>query len=479
MLGDIANWISAKPVMGLLTLAAALVAFGSALSQSKVPSNAIWPWLRRIVEASVKAMLLFGLLWAFHATLNHDIEAFSSTHNNVLAAQRHSVEAFWGNPITQDELVVNHFVQVAKLEEVSQKDPAKPKLYRNVKERQPVPQNSVIGFRGDVNVTLDDRETLETKIAVYTTSARYEYDVVNNSDLETEAEFTFPLASGQTLENFGITVDDQDLSSQLRFASDSVSWTIMMKPQQQNKIIVTYACKGIDSFFYRVPIQREIKNFALTLMTSTKAFYVLIEPDNDLMHSDYTDTNDHRGAILTWKLDRVIMAPRMGIALRGPEEFDLYGKVQQVLGTGSNALALLVAMLALTLLIGGRSLQLLDLALVAGAYCVQFLIIGGVSDYIGFWGLLIGGAVLSGVLTFFIFRQLSSKLLRVLIYALAGFFIFVYPRSAFFIETQRNTFDGIAQAGLIVYLFGLSLYTRLEARRARALPAPVEPPRSC
>jgi hypothetical protein len=469
MIGDIANWISTQPVMGLLMLAAALVAFSSALSHSKVPSDAIWPWLRRIIEASVKAMLLLGLLWAFYATLSHDIEAFSSTHNSVLAAQRSGVEASWGKPITQDELVVNHFIQVAKLEEIPQKDPAKPKLYRNVKERQPVPQNSVIGFRGDVSAALDERELLETKLAVYTVSVCFEYDVVNNSDFETEAEFRFPFAPDQTFENFGVTVDGQAISSQLRFASDGVAWKGVMRPQQQNKVTITYVSKGRHGFSYRVPVQREIKNLALTVTADSKAFRPVVEPGGDLMSADSKDTDDHRGATLTWKLDRVIMAPLMGIIFYEPEKPDLYGKVQQMLQIGPKALTLLVAMLALTLLIGGQPARFLDLALAAGAYCVQFLIMGGVSDYVGFWGLLVGAAVLSGVLTFFVFRWLTSKLLRVLVYALAGFFIFVYPRSAFFIETQRNTFDGIVQVGLIVYLFGLTLYTQLEARRARAL----------
>lgn len=475
MLDGIALWISAKPVMGLLLLMAALAAFGFALRQSRDSSSALWPWLRRIIEASVRAILLFGLIWAFQATLSHHIEAFGSAHDSVISARRRKAEAMWGKPITQDELAVSHFVQVTKQEVITPKDPAQPPLYRNVPERQLVPQNSIIGFRGNVTVTLDEDKTWEARVAVYTINARYEYDIVNRSDSETEAEFAFPLASEQTLEDFGVTVDDQDWSPHLRFASGSVSWTIKMKPQQQNKIMVTYACKGIDSFFYRVPVQREIKDFVFTLTSSTKAFWVWIEPDNERMHSDYADTNDHRGAILTWKLDRVIMAPRMGIALRGPE--DRYGQVKLVLGTGPAALTLLGAMLALTLLIGGQPVRLLDLALVAGACCAQFLLLAGVGDYVGWGELLIGGATLTGGVVFFTCRSLPSRLLRILIYVLAGFFGLVYPRWGLYIETQRNTFEGMLLVGLIVYLFGWSLYTRLRAWRVPSSSVPLEPPR--
>ncbi len=477
MLSGIAHWISARPIVGLLVLAVALAAFGSALGQAKDSSPAFWPWLRRIVEASVKAILLFGLIWAFQATLSHDLEAFGSTHESALAAKRRQAEARWGKPIVQDELAVYHFVEVTKQEVITPKNPAQPKLYRNVPERQLVPQNSVIGFRGNVTVTLDEREMRETWVAAYTLNARYEYEVMNHSDLETEAEFKFPLVPGHTFERLVITADGQDISPRLQFAMDSVSWKSKMKPQQQSRVVVTYASKGTDQFLYRIPVQRELRNSELILTVSTKSFYVLIQPENDLMRSDYQDTEDRRGAILTWKLDRVIMAPQMGIALRGPQAFDLYNKVKLVLGTGPTVLTLLGAMLALTLLIGGQPVRLLDLALVAGVCCVQFLILAGLSDYVGFGELLLGGAALAGGLIFCIFRPLPSRWLHVLIYALAGFFGFVYPRSGLYIETQRNVFEGVVQAGLIVYLFGLSLYARLQAQRVSSSSAPVEPPR--
>ena len=80
--------------------------------------------------------------------------------------------------------------------------------------------------------------------------------------------------------------------------------------------------------------------------------------------------------------------------------------------------------------------------------------------------LLIVGAVLTGALTFLLFRGHSSRMLRTLIYALVAFFTIVYPLSSLLDQVSlRNALDGIVQVGLIVYLFGLTLYTRLGEKR--------------
>jgi hypothetical protein len=152
----------------------------------------------------------------------------------------------------------------------------------------------------------------------------------------------------------------------------------------------------------------------------------------------------------------------MGVALLQPEQPG--AKVLRVLWNSPYALTLLGTMLALTLLIRGEPIHFLDLALLSGAYCVQFLVMAAVSDFFfGFWGSLVLGAFLTGLMTFLLFRRRPSRLLRVLIFALVGFFTIVYPLAGLLTQvTQRNSFDGAVQVGMILYLFGLSLYTRVE-----------------
>jgi hypothetical protein len=236
----------------------------------------------------------------------------------------------------------------------------------------------------------------------------------------------------------------------------------------------------MESFFYQVPAQREIRNFVLTLvMMDTKAFYVVTDPEGDVMKSGYEDTDDHRGAILTWKLDRMIMAPKIGIDLfREEQAYNPYGRVLRMIGKGPNAFLLLGTVLALTLLIQRERLRLLDLMLLSAAYLALFLTVTGASDYLGLWGSLVLGVSLIGMLAFLIYRNLLSNLSRVLVYALVGFFAVTYPLTNFLIEShylnrfiyykdieaQRNAFEGIVQVGLIVYLFGLALHAQLKTR---------------
>jgi hypothetical protein len=465
------SWIKAEPVSGLLLILSAVGLLGSALSKSKETSPAPWPWLRRITVAFVKTVLFLGLLWAFHVLIENNNKTFNSTHKASSAAKRRDVQALWGETLLQEELVVNHFANVARQEEVPRKDPAAPPLYRTVVERQPVPQNSIIGFRGQVDMQLSEPEKRKQGYALYngyTVNARYAYDVINNSDLETEVEFSFPLSPKQILyEDFEVTLDDQNISSQLLFAADAVSWKSVMRPQQQREVVVAYTSKGMEDFFYHVPAQREIRNFALTLTVDSRAFFILVDPQTDLTGPKYTTTEDQKGAILSWRLDRAIMAPKLGIALAQPEKpYAPYDKIRRVLENGPYAQALMAASLALTLLIWGQPVRLLDFAFLSGAYGAQFLVIAGASDYLGLWGSLALGAFLAGLLTLFLFRNLSSLPLRILAYVLAGFFIVVYPLTGLINKVaQRNAFDTIVQVGLIVYFFGLALFRQTRGEK--------------
>ena len=463
MLDRVINWVTVEPAISLLMIITAVVLFGSAFRKSKDSSTTFWPWLRRVIEASVGAVLFLGLLWAFRAILNNNNVTFNSTHGSLSEANRQSAQSIWGRPHVQRELVVSHFIETVVQEEIPREDPSQPPLYRNVKVRQQVPQNSVIGFTGDVCLTLSEREKGYALYSGYVINAQFEYEVINDSDLETEAEFAFPLSPGQTLyENFMITVDGQDISSKLRFSPDWIQWKSDMLPGQQNKIVVTYTSRGMDTFYYQVPVQREIKDFVLTLKVDRLPVSLLNYPGGCLTPSGIKPTEDQRGSILTWRLDKAITVAGMGVALLQPGQPG--AKVLRVLLNSPYALTLLGTMLGLTLLIRGEPIQFLDLALLSGAYCVQFLIMAAVSDFFfGFWGSLILGAFLTGFLTFLLFRKLPSKLLRVLIYSLVAFFTLVYPLSGLLEQTtQRNSFDNIVQVGLIVYIFGLSLYTQVQ-----------------
>jgi hypothetical protein len=218
----------------------------------------------------------------------------------------------------------------------------------------------------------------------------------------------------------------------------------------------------MDTFTYQITNRREIKEFELSLTIDHLPVSLLNYPNGALTPTEIKSTSDGLGSVLTWRLDRAITSAGMGVALIAPEQPG--AKVLQVLVNSAYGITLLLAVLCLTLLIRGEKVNFLDLALISGAYSIYYMVMASVSDlFFGFWGSLILGTVVTGLLTYLLFRRLESKLLRNLIYGIVGFFTIIYPLSGLLTQVaDRNTFDGLVQIGLIVYLFFLSLYTRVD-----------------
>jgi hypothetical protein len=461
LMNRIVDWINVEPSVSLLMIITAVVLFGSAFKMNDSAQNMFWPWLRKVIEASIGAILFLGLLWAFRSILNDNIATYYSTHGSVSDVSRSSAWSIWGRPHTQIELTVKHSHEVEVQEELPREDPTQPPLYRTVTQIQEVPQNSITSFTGDVQMSLSEREKGYALYSGYTLDVALNYDVVNNSKFETDAEFHFPLSQGQTLfENFIVEMDGRDISSDLRFATDVVSWTAKMKPHQKSKITIAYASRGMDYFYYQIPVQREIRNFVLTLTVDRLPVSMLNYPDGVITPTDIKPTADGKGSILTWNLDRAITVAGMGVALVQPEQPG--AKVLRVLVISPYALTLLGAMLALTMLIWGEKIQFLDIALLSAVYSTLFLVMSGISDSgFGFWGSLIAGALLVLLLTYFLFRNLASRALRILVYFLVIFFTVAYPLSGLLPELQQqNAFNNLVQVGLICYLVILSIYCR-------------------
>jgi hypothetical protein len=239
LLQRITTWISIEPTIGLLMVVTAIVLFGSAFGRVKRKSDSLWPWLRHLLEASVGALigavLFIGLLWAFRAILNDNIATFYSTHGSRSDVSSASAQTIWGRPHQQVELTVKHTHEVETQVEVPSTDPSQPSTYRTESHTEEVVQNSIVGFKGTVNMVLSEREKGYALYSGYTIDVTLQYDILNDSDIKTDATFAFELSPGQTLfENFIIMVDGRDMSPDLRFSHDVITWTTAMRPHQQS-----------------------------------------------------------------------------------------------------------------------------------------------------------------------------------------------------------------------------------------------------
>jgi hypothetical protein len=474
MLDRVFQWITVEPTVGLLMIITVVGLFVLAFYNAR--DAAIWPWLRGLMEAAIVAALFLGLLWAFRSILNTNNATFYSTHGSLSNVSLASAQSIWGKPHVQRELGYAHYANVLVTRELPREDPTKPALYENVMERQMVPQNSVTAFNGSVELTLSEREKGYALYNGYLINARFEYDVLNSSDKKTECDFDFALSPGQTLyDNFSISVDGEDISSQLRFSPDLVGWTTNFEPGETHKIVVAYQSRGMHTFYYQIPSQREIKNFQLAVTVDRLPVDMLNYPDNTLTPTRVDSTFDGRGSVLTWNLNKAITVAGMGIALPQPEQPG--AQVLRVLSNSPYAVTLLGAILALTLLIRAESVNILSLSLLVAAYSVEFLLMAAVSDYLfGFWGSLLLGAAVTGLLTYLLFRHHPSILLRRLIYGLVAFFTLIYPLSGLLPETSmQNSFTSLVQVGLIVYLFSLALYSQLERGKHKIEPGRESP----
>lgn len=463
LIQQIIKWINLEPTVGLLMLLTAVVLFGSAFKSYQESLEGFWPWLRHLLEAVIRAslgaILFLGLMWAFRVVLNDNVATFYSTHGSLSDVSRSSAQTIWGRPHTQVELTVTHSHEIEVQEELPREDLTKPPTYKTVIKREYIPQNSIVGFTGDIQMRLSEREKGYAFYSGYVIDVTLGYEVINDSDILTDAEFTFPLSAGQSLfENFVIRMDDEDLSPKLRIANDQVSWLLKMKPHQKSKIDITYASRGMDYFYYQIPVQREIKNFVLTLTIDRLPVSLLNYPDGVITPKEISPTADGRGSVLVWRFDRAITVAGMGVALHPPEQPG--AQVLRVLVISPYALTLLGAMLALTMLIWGEKVRFLDLALLSAVYSVQFLVMAALSDYFfGFWGSLAIGALLTIFLSFLLFRTLQNKPLRWSIYALVVFFTLIYPLSGLLTElAQQNAFNTLVEVGMILYIASLSLY---------------------
>src|SRR5258708_28864751 len=87
------GWMVLEPTIGLLMVVTAIVLFAAALRANKETSNSLWPWLRRIVESSISALLFLGLLWAFRAIMHNNNSQFNATHGSLSDANLTSAQS--------------------------------------------------------------------------------------------------------------------------------------------------------------------------------------------------------------------------------------------------------------------------------------------------------------------------------------------------------------------------------------------------
>jgi len=462
------SWMTLEPFIGLMMIIAAVVLFfgtyRKALERDQGGEDRFWPWFRRVVESLAVSVLFLGLLWSFRAILNSNLATFEGSHGRVSEANYESLQTIWGGPQVQQEIRVEHSVERTVEEELPREDPSKPPLFHKVTKRFVVPQNSILGSSGSASLAMNQRKKGSALYSGYDIAFETVYRVVNDSEETTEADFTFPLAGQVLYDDFQVLEDGRDIGPELRIDGGAVRWSETMKPQERREIKVSYRSRGVEFFYYQVPDPRQINGFDFTVTIDKMRIEDVNYPGNCLTPTEKPKpTPDGRGVILEWKLDGSITTAGMGVALAQPAQPG--AEVALVLERSPYALMLLVVSVSLTLIILGQGVRFLELALLSGAYCLLFIVLSSVSDYLfGFWGSLAAGAVLTMALAYVLYRRHPVTFVRWSVLALVAFFTLVYPLSGLFPDF-RNAFNGLVTAAMIVYLFLIALRSGLAAER--------------
>lgn len=455
------NWMEFEPAIGIMMVLAAIVLFVKAYNKNGAFQPAsLWEWIRRLIEAASVAVLFLGLLWAFRVILNDNYIDFQKTHGRISEANYESVKRIWGAPHVQRELHIVHYMEKTVKEEIPREDPGEPPLYRMRTETVEVEQNSILGLQGEIELTPNRRKKGSAYYNGFEIKVYLAYEVINSSSETTEAHFNFPVYSEQmSFENFLILENGQDISIDLRFSPNQISWKRTMPPGERYQIEVSYNSRGLDYFYYRIPYPREIRDFSLKITVHNLPLSEVNYPEGCITPTRLSEAENGEGVLLEWVLDKAVTTAGMGIALPKPEQPG--AKVSLVLRNSPYAFTMLLVAVCLTMLIQKEEVSFIELALLSAVYCLLFFVMSSLSDLVGFWGSLVLGNCFTLGLAFLLYRKHPVTLSKWLLLSLIGFFTVIYPLSGLFPRYQKS-FSGIVLVGLIVYLFSIAFYSRIQ-----------------
>lgn len=175
--------------------------------------------------------------------------------------------------------------------------------------------------------------------------------------------------------------------------------------------------------------------------------------------------------MIRWKIDRAILAPRLGMSLIQGWPYAPFQEMMVTLPLAARASTLFLALAVITLLLCSMEVRPSQLALLGLLFMVPFLILmsGGIPHPASVSAekfaayqvrMLPVLTFLSLILVFLVLRKIPPLPL-VLILILMALFAGGYPLVGLLDEQKRKAFETISQAGMIAYVFLLTLFTRL------------------
>jgi inner membrane protein involved in colicin E2 resistance len=170
---------------------------------------------------------------------------------------------------------------------------------------------AIEGSTIDVSIDLDHRRKGLLWYSTYRVTFRGEYLIHNTTGVRREMffQYTFPTIEG-VYDNFTLSIDGEKVD-ELKPQSGVIYQGMSLEPEQEQRVLVTYASQGMDEWWYVFGGGvSHIRDFTLTMTTD---FLKIDFPDNSISPTEKRQTDD--GWVLTWKYDDLISGIQIGMAM--------------------------------------------------------------------------------------------------------------------------------------------------------------------
>jgi hypothetical protein len=470
------NWIEREPAASLWLLVASVLVFGLTFSRSLGAAQGAWAWFSRLFEAAAKALVFAGLLGGFYFFLLSSFDLFSKIYSSFTTAGSLSNQGWsewsrqYGSLFIQRDLQVAQYVKTRSVEMIQPTPPSQRILYRNAEIEQLVQQNSLVGFAGQVTIELAEPELQGNVFSGFAVSANYNYRVINPSSSETRLEFRFPISSGiRLMQDIRIKIDGAEIPY-WRVDEQSLLWEDRFQPGQAKTVSIAYQSRGMDSYLFEIPEPREVTDFNLTLAHNSAIYGTRTEPLDSSIKVEEETVPPYK--LIHWSIERSFMAPVMGIYFPQQWPYAPYHEMIAALSYAARSAVLYLALAAITLLVFGLPVSLRQFALLAALFALPFLplLAGGLPhpaslppEGVAAWQvkMLPLLSLIPLVLAFFTLRGIRLLPLVLLLLWMA-FFINFYPLLSLQMDEQKRiAAENLVQAGMIAYVFVISIFVRL------------------
>lgn len=458
------EWLSREPSAGLMVLVTAIMLLGAVFKRLRSEERFYSTLLAPLSLGVIHALVFIGVTGAFYVLLDSSYKAFKPlaaalAQEEEFQKERANSMKNWGAPLYQSDLIVTQTTSHVEVAEVPGANDTT--LYINQTVTEEVEQESVTRFNGLVNI-----HVVDARLGTYTLNAKYEYDVINQSDKETTANFQLPIGSSRIFKDLSITVDGEDIGSQKRILEGVLAWEEVMQPGQKLTVVISFVTQGMELYAFQIPEKRPIQDFLLTVNVDSLDMYAFTQPDSTaIIGSSEAIANGYH---TSWRIKKSIIAPYIGIVLKQGVQTDAnQGRMIQISQYMPRGLMLLLIVVVFTMLICSVPVNLWRLALFAAVFSANFLLLMGLDLLQIDQPILLPVLVIPIlVILFMIYRKLPQLPLRLILFS-ASVFLLGYPYAGLLSEgPARIAFDSLVQALIILYIFVLAFYVRVRGNAA-------------